>query len=66
MGSFPEIGNPKSKKNTFAKLQIIFVSFVSANHFCVLLSYKDDIRKTLHQGALNIINIVLVIFAGIS
>ena len=64
MGSFPEIGNPKSKNNTFAKLQIIFVSLPM--HNMLLLSYKDGIRKTLHQGALNIINIVLVIFAGIS
>ena len=64
MDSFPEIGNPKSKNNTFAKLQIIFVSLPM--HNMLLLSYKDDIRKTLHQGALNIINIVLVIFADIS
>ena len=64
VSSFPETGNPKSKKNTFAKLQIIFASLPM--HKMLLLSYKDDIRKTLHQGALNIINIVLVIFAGIS
>ena len=64
MSSFPETGNPKSKKNTFAKLQIIFASLPM--HKMLLLSYKDDIRKTLHQGALTIINIVWVIFAGIS
>ena len=64
MSSFPETGNPKSKKNTFAKLQIIFASLPM--HKMLLLSYKDDIRKTLHQGAPTIINIVWVIFAGIS